>query len=85
MKTVLKIFNIFIACLIIVMLISLYSFFIVKKEYKNITVNIKKGTTINQIYEELKLSNNILDKIYFKIDNKFSKLKIGTYRFSGKL
>ena len=85
MKTVLKIFNIFIVCLIIVMLISLYSFFIVKKEYKNITVNIKKGTTINQIYEELKLSNNILDKIYFKIDSKFSKLKIGTYRFSGKL
>ena len=85
MKTILKIFNIFIACLIVVILISLYSFFMLKKEYKNVTVNIKKGTTVNDIYKELKLSNNILDKIYFKLDSKFSKLKIGSYRFDGKL
>ena len=85
MKTVLRIFNIFMACLTVVILISLYSFFIVKKDYKNVTVNVKKGTTVSQIYEELELRSSILDKIYFKLDNKFSKLKIGSYRFDGKL
>ena len=85
MKTILRIFNIFMACLTVVILISLYSFFIVKKDYKNVTVNVKKGTTVSQIYEELELRSSILDKIYFKLDNKFSKLKIGSYRFDGKL
>ena len=59
MKTILKIFNIFIACLIVVILISLYSFFMLKKEYKNVNI-----VFINYSMEDLTPEFIINNKIY---------------------
>ena len=60
------------------------SFFIGKKEYKNVHVNVKKGTTFQQIYKELKLNYGIMDRLYLKTKGKNTNLKIGTYKFDGK-
>ncbi len=84
MKNTLKIVNILIFSLIIVVLIYLYSFFLMKTTYNNVSINIKKGETIVDIYKELKLNYGILDKIYLKVDSRMGKLTIGSYRFNGK-
>jgi conserved hypothetical protein, YceG family len=56
----------------------------VKKDYKNKNVNITKGKSFQQIYKELGLNYEMIDKIYLKITGNSSNLKIGTYRFNGK-
>lgn len=85
MKNTLKIFNVFIAILIVILLTFWYTFFVAKKEYKNVSISAKKGTTISEIYKDLGLNYTIIDKIYFKIDNKLSNIHIGNYRLNGKL
>lgn len=85
MKNTLKIFNIFIAILIVILLTFWYTFFVAKKEYKNVSISAKKGTTISEIYKDLGLNYTIIDKIYFKIDSKLSNIHIGNYRLNGKL
>jgi hypothetical protein len=84
MKKILIAFNVFISVFIIVNLIFVYSFFMVKKDYKNKNVNITKGKSFQQIYKELGLNYEMIDKIYLKITGNSSNLKIGTYRFNGK-
>ena len=84
MKKILIAFNVFISVFIIVNLILVYSFFMVKKDYKNKNVNITKGKSFQQIYKELGLNYEMIDKIYLKITGNSSNLKIGTYRFNGK-
>ena len=85
MKNILKAFYVVIVVLLITILTVFYSFFMAKKEYKNVNLNIKKGTTFTQIYKDLKLNFGILDRIYLKILGEDFKLKIGTYKFNGKL
>ncbi len=85
MKNILKAFYVVIVVLLITILTVFYSFFVAKKEYKNVNLNIKKGTTFTQIYKDLKLNFGILDRIYLKILGEDFKLKIGTYKFNGKL
>lgn len=84
MKKILIAFNVFISVFIVVNLIFVYSFFMVKKDYKNKNVNITKGKSFQQIYKELGLNYEMIDKIYLKITGNSSNLKIGTYRFNGK-
>ena len=84
MKKILIAFNVFISVFIVVNLIFVYSFFMVKKDYKNKNVNITKGKSFQQIYKELVLNYEMIDKIYLKITGNSSNLKIGTYRFNGK-
>ena len=85
MKNILKAFYVVILVLLITILTVFYSFFVAKKEYKNVNLNIKKGTTFTQIYKDLKLNFGILDRIYLKTLGEYFKLKIGTYKFNGKL
>ena len=85
MKNILKAFYVVILVLLITILTVFYSFFVAKKEYKNVNLNIKKGTTFTQIYKDLKLNFGILDRIYLKTLGEDFKLKIGTYKFNGKL
>lgn len=85
MKNILKLFNIFILGLIIMLLMFLYSFFGVKKNYDNVVVNAKKGDTIISVYEKLGLNYGFMDKLYFKLDRIATKLSIGTYKFNGKM
>ena len=66
MKKLLKISNIVIFILLMMFLMFFLSFFIGKKEYKNVHVNVKKGTTFQQIYKELKLNYGIMDRLYLK-------------------
>ena len=47
MKKLLKISNIVIFILLMMFLMFFLSFFIGKKEYKNVHVNVKKGTTFH--------------------------------------
>jgi len=54
MKNILKAFYVVILVLLITILTVFYSFFVAKKEYKNVNLNIKKGTTFTQIYKDLK-------------------------------
>ena len=68
MKNTLKIVNIIVFSLIVIILIYLYSFFLIKTTYNNVRVNIKKGDTITDIYKDLKLNYGLLDKIYLRID-----------------
>ena len=84
MKNTLKIIYIAIFLILFMCLTLFYSFFVAKKEYKNVNINIKKGTTFVQIYKELKLNYGIADKIYLKLNGKNIKLKVGTYKFNGK-
>ena len=71
--------------LILLMLLSFfYNFFVVKKDYKNVNINVKKGTTFIQIYKDLKLHYGIIDRGYLKLNGGNVKLKVGTYKFNGK-
>ena len=85
MKNILKFFYAIIVILLITALTIFYNFFVARKEYKNVNVNVKKGTNFSQIYKDLKLNFGILDRIYLKTLGEDFKLKIGTYKFNGKL
>ena len=85
MKNILKFFYAIIVILLITVLTVFYNFFVARKEYKNVNVNVKKGTNFSQIYKDLKLNFGILDRIYLKTLGEDFKLKIGTYKFNGKL
>ena len=85
MKNILKAFYVVVAVLLITILTIFYNFFGAKKEYKNVNLNVKKGTTFTQIYKDLKLNFGILDRVYLKTLDEDFKLKIGTYKFNGKL
>lgn len=84
MKNTIKIFNIFMFILLFIFLIFFYNFFVSKKEYKNVSIDVKRGTNFSQIYKSLKLNYGILDRAYLKLSGK-NNLKIGVYRFNGKL
>ena len=85
MKNILKFFYAIIVILLITALTVFYNFFVARKEYKNVNVNVKKGTNFSRIYKDLKLNFGILDRIYLKTLGEDFKLKIGTYKFNGKL
>ena len=85
MKNILKFFYAIIVILLITALTVFYNFFVARKEYKNVNVNVKKGTNFSKIYKDLKLNFGILDRIYLKTLGEDFKLKIGTYKFNGKL
>ena len=85
MKNILKFFYAIIVILLITALTVFYNFFVARKEYKNVNVNVKKGTNFSQVYKDLKLNFGILDRIYLKTLGEDFKLKIGTYKFNGKL
>ena len=85
MKNILKFFYAIIVILLIIALTVFYNFFVARKEYKNVNVNVKKGTNFSQIYKDLKLNFGILDRMYLKTLGEDFKLKIGTYKFNGKL
>ena len=85
MKNILKFFYAIIVILLITALTVFYNFFVARKEYKIVNVNVKKGTNFSQIYKDLKLNFGILDRIYLKTLGEDFKLKIGTYKFNGKL
>ncbi|MDO5089861.1 MAG: endolytic transglycosylase MltG [Leptotrichiaceae bacterium] len=84
MKKILIAFNVFISIIIIINLIFVYTFFYMKKEYKNVNVNVTKGMNFQQIYEKMGLNYGAMDKMYLKMTGSSSNLKIGTYRFNGK-
>ncbi len=85
MKKILTAFNIAVGILFVIIMIFFYNFFLVKKEYKDININVKKGTTFKNIYDDLKLNYGILDKVYLKFLANNLKLKIGTYKFNGRM
>ena len=84
MKNTLRIFYVVIFLILFMCLALFYNFFAAKKEYKKVNINVKKGTTFTQIYEDLKLNYGIIDRIYLKLNGGNIKLKVGTYKFNGK-
>lgn len=84
MKNTLRIVYVVIFLILFMCLALFYNFFAAKKEYKNVNINVKKGTTFTQIYEDLKLNYGIIDRIYLKLNGGNIKLKVGTYKFNGK-
>ena len=84
MKNTLRIFYVVIFLILFMCLALFYNFFAAKKEYKNVNINVKKGTTFTQIYDDLKLNYGIIDRIYLKLNGGNIKLKVGTYKFNGK-
>ena len=84
MKNTLRAIYIGIFLILFMCLTLFYNFFVAKKEYSNVNINIKKGTTFPQIYKELKLNYGIVDKAYLKLNGGNMKLKVGTYKFNGK-
>ena len=85
MKNTLKVFYVIIFLILLMLLSFFYNFFVAKKNYKNVNINVKKGTTFVQIYKDLKLRYGIIDRIYLKLNGGNVKLKVGTYKFNGKL
>ena len=85
MKNTLKVFYVIIFLILLMLLSFFYNFFVAKKNYKDININVKKGTTFVQIYKDLKLRYGIIDRIYLKLNGGNVKLKVGTYKFNGKL
>ena len=84
MKNTLRVVYVAIFLILFMCLALFYNFFAAKKEYKNVNINVKKGTTFTQIYEDLKLNYGIIDRIYLKLNGGNIKLKVGTYKFNGK-
>ena len=84
MKNTLRIVYVVIFLILFMCLALFYNFFAARKEYKNVNINVKKGTTFTQIYEDLKLNYGIIDRIYLKLNGGNIKLKVGTYKFNGK-
>ena len=84
MKNTLRAIYIGIFLILFMCLTLFYNFFVAKKEYSNVNINIKKGTTFPQIYKELKLNYGIVDRAYLKLNDGNMKLKVGTYKFNGK-
>ena len=84
MKNTLRAIYIGIFLILFMCLTLFYNFFVAKKEYSNVNINIKKGTTFPQIYKELKLNYGIVDRAYLKLNGGNMKLKVGTYKFNGK-
>ena len=84
MKNTLRAIYIGIFLILFMCLTLFYNFFVAKKEYNNVNINIKKGTTFPQIYKELKLNYGIVDRAYLKLNGGNMKLKVGTYKFNGK-
>ena len=84
MKNTIRIFYVVIFLILFMCLALFYNFFVAKKEYKNVNINVKKGTTFVQIYKDLKLNYGIIDKVYLKLNGGNIKLKVGTYKFNGK-
>ena len=85
MKNTLKVFYVIIFLILLMLLSFFYNFFVAKKNYKEVNINVKKGTTFEQIYKDLKLRYGIIDIIYLKLNGGNVKLKVGTYKFNGKL
>ena len=84
MKNTLKVFYVIIFLILLMLLSFFYNFFVAKKNYKDVNINVKKGTTFVQIYKDLKLRYGIIDRIYLKLNGGNVKLKVGTYKFNGK-
>ncbi|WP_314292605.1 endolytic transglycosylase MltG [Leptotrichia massiliensis] len=84
MKNTLRVVYVVIFLILFMCLVLFYNFFAAKKEYKNVNINVKKGTTFTQIYDDLKLNYGIIDRIYLKLNGGNIKLKVGTYKFNGK-
>ena len=84
MKNTLRVVYVVIFLILFMCLALFYNFFAARKEYKNVNINVKKGTTFTQIYEDLKLNYGIIDRIYLKLNGGNIKLKVGTYKFNGK-
>ena len=84
MKNTLRAIYIGIFLILFMCLTLFYNFFVAKKEYSNVNINIKKGTTFPQIYKELKLNYGSVDRAYLKLNGGNMKLKVGTYKFNGK-
>ena len=74
MKNTLKVFYVIIFLILLMLLSFFYNFFVAKKNYKDVNINVKKGTTFVQIYKDLKLRYGIIDRIYFKL--KWRKFKV---------
>ena len=85
MKNTLKVFYVIIFLILLMLLSFFYNFFVAKKNYKDVNINVKKGTTFVQIYKDLKLRYGIIDRVYLKLNGGNVKLKVGTYKFNGKL
>ena len=85
MKNTLKVFYVIIFLILLMFLSFFYNFFVAKKNYKDVNINVKKGTTFVQIYKDLKLRYGIIDRVYLKLNGGNVKLKVGTYKFNGKL
>ena len=85
MKNTLKVFYVLIFLILLMLLSFFYNFFVAKKNYKDVNINVKKGTTFVQIYKDLKLRYGIIDRLYLKLNGGNVKLKVGTYKFNGKL
>ena len=84
MKNTLRAIYVGIFLILFMCLTLFYNFSVAKKEYSNVNINIKKGTTFPQIYKELKLNYGIVDRAYLKLNGGNMKLKVGTYKFNGK-
>ena len=84
MKNTLKIVYVTIFLILFICLSLFFNFFFTKREYKNVNINVKKGTNFIQIYKDLKLNYGIMDRIYLKLNGGNIKLKVGTYKFNGK-
>ena len=84
MKNTLKVFYVIIFLILLMLLSFFYNFFVAKKNYKDVNINVKKGTTFVQIYKDLKLRYGIIDRLYLKLNGGNVKLKVGTYKFNGK-
>ena len=84
MKNTLKVIYVIIFLLLFIVLSFFYNFFVARKNYKNVNINVKKGTTFVQIYKDLKLHYGIVDRVYLKLNGGNVKLKVGTYKFNGK-
>ena len=84
MKNTLKVFYVIIFLILLMLLSFFYNFFVAKKNYKDVNINVKKGATFVQIYKDLKLRYGIIDRIYLKLNGGNVKLKVGTYKVKRK-
>lgn len=85
MKKIIISFSAFIGFLIFLFLLFFVIMLLPAKEFKNKYVVVRKGDSFNKVYSQLGIKYTLPDKIYLRMSGNGSKVKLGSYKFQGKV
>ncbi len=85
MKKILIGFSVFIGILLLSFIIFIITFLLPTNKFDNRKIVVNKNETFLEVYKDLGIDYTIVDRIYFKLTGQASKIKVGNYKFNGKM